>query len=208
MNGAQAIVNTKIFIVDDDAAVRHSLADILAASFQVETFATPTALLQALDGHASVGCIIADVRMPEMTGLELLELLAQRGGNVPVVIITGHGDVPMAVRAIKAGATDFIEKPYTVDDIMGAVTAATAAPTEPGGPNDEVEAEYLQRLEHLTPRQRETLELIVQGHTNTSAAHCLGISPRTVEVHRAKIMEKMGAGSLAELVRRSVQARR
>lgn len=197
-----------VYIVDDDRAVRDSLHLLLeSAGIVSEVFESASEFLAGFRPDR-IGCLVADIRMPGMSGLELQQELVSRKAEIPVIFITGHGDVPMAVRAIKAGATDFIEKPYTVDDILGAVTAATATSVEAGGPDDEAEAEYLQRLEQLTPRQRETLELIVQGHTNTSAAHCLGISPRTVEVHRAKIMEKMGAGSLAELVRRSVQARR
>lgn len=193
----------RLFVVDDDGAIRRSLTEVLeAAAFQVESFSSAVDLLAAFGAGRTAQCIIADVRMPEMSGLELLKALAERHIIVPVVLITGHGDIPMAVKAMKAGAVDFIEKPFDVDEIVRAASAATGQACDVA--DDAARSEFQRRFGSLTPRERQTLDLIVVGHTNKSAAHRLSISPRTVEVHRAKIMEKMGARSLAELVRMSL----
>ncbi|HET6521334.1 MAG TPA: response regulator FixJ [Geminicoccaceae bacterium] len=195
-----------VFVVDDDEAVRDSLAVMLEAEgFAVEAFAAGRTLLEALAPGGRVGCVVADVRMPDMDGLELLERLMARGGGPPVIIMTGHGDVPMAVRAMKAGAVDFIEKPFTPEIIVDTVQralescrrAAAAAEDDRG-----VSA----RLEQLTPREREVLERLVIGRPNKVIAHELGISPRTVEIHRARVMEKAGARSLPHLVRMALTA--
>lgn len=192
---------TRLFVVDDDSAIRQSLTEVLnSAGYDVSTFGLAADLLASFDRGEVARGVIADVRMPKMSGLKLMSEIANRRINVPVVLISGHGDIPMAVEAMKAGAADFIEKPFTVDEILRAVSSAIgereAVVTE--------KAEFESRVESLTPRERETLSLIILGHTNKSAAHKMSISPRTVELYRSKIMEKMRAKSLAELVRMSI----
>jgi two-component system, LuxR family, response regulator FixJ len=202
-----------VFVVDDDEAVRDSLAVMLEAEgLAVEAFASGRALLEALAPGGRAGCVVADVRMPDMDGLELLERLMARdgggGGRLPVIIMTGHGDVPMAVRAMKAGAVDFIEKPFTPELILATVRRHLEPPGDaarggaPGGEGDGV----ARRLEQLTPREREVLEQLVIGRQKKVIAHELDISPRTVEIHRARVMEKMGARSLSHLVRMALAA--
>ncbi len=193
-----------IAIVDDDRSVRESLGAMLGvAGYGVATYASAREFLAALDSGAALDCFVCDVRLPETSGLELLKTLAERGSAIPVIMITGHGDVPMAVTAMKSGAVDFIEKPFSPDEILRAVSSALERRTGParGAPSPELLARY----EELTPRERETLALIVEGHTNKSAAQALSISARTVEVYRARIMEKMGAHSLAELVHMTIE---
>ncbi len=194
----------RIGIVDDDRAVRDSLGTMLrTAGYEVATHGSAKDFLAALEKGAPPDCFVCDVRLPETSGLELLKMLAPRGIDIPVIMITGHGDVPMAVAAMKSGAADFIEKPFAPDEILRAVTGALDRhrPRVKGSPSPELVA----RFEALTPRERETLALIVEGHTNKSAAQALEISARTVEVYRARIMEKMGAQSLAELVHLTIE---
>ena len=203
MNRTQEPAKAHLFVVDDDSAIRDALTEVLeTAGYSVDPFSTAKDLLAAFRGSSTAQCIIADVRMPEMSGLELLKSLAGDNMHVPVVLITGHGDIPMAVEAMKFGAADFIEKPFSVEEILRAVSSALGQAT--GDELAEARTEIERRFESLTPREKETLKLIVGGHTNKSAAHLLAISPRTVEVHRAKIMEKMCAKSLADLVRMSI----
>jgi two-component system response regulator FixJ len=195
----------QVFIVDDDEAVRESLAALLT-SFDYATITFPSALhfLARCDRNAS-GCLIADVRMPDMDGLELQEKVGADFPNLAVVIITGHGDVPVAVRAMKAGAVDFIEKPFTEEMILETVKTALGqsgkAKRQPAELGDGVS-----RLDQLTPREREVLEGLVAGLPNKTIAYDLGISARTVEVHRARVMEKMQARSLSVLVRIALAA--
>jgi two-component system response regulator FixJ len=192
-------------VVDDDDAVRRSLTDGLEGTqFDVVAYSRAIDLLASIDKGELASCVIADVRMPAMSGLELTKRLFRKQPNIPVVLITGHGDVPMAVEAMKAGAADFIEKPFTFDEILRAVSSAIAGRDRGVG----LDADFDRRVQSLTPRERETFDLIVLGHTNKSAAQRLSISPRTVELHRAKIMEKTGARSLAELVRMSIMISR
>ena len=188
----------QIFIVDDDAAVRDSLRMMLqAAGYQVEQFASAQ---EFLPHAARQGCLIADIRMPGMTGLELQEELASRGIQIPVIIITGHGDVPLAVRAMRAGAIDFIEKPFDESTILASLARAfQAGRRKPNAGAQATEAKAL--LGPLTPREREVANLLVAGSPNKLVAHELGISPRTVEIHRAKIMEKIKGRNLSDLVR-------
>ncbi len=189
-----------VYIIDDDEAVRDSLSLLLeSAGHLVEAFEAAADALESCQSRLPA-CIITDVRMPEMDGLEFQEKLAGRRIEVPVIVMTGHADVPLAVRAMKAGAVDFIEKPFTDDAILASIEAAITRPSRA------VDPALLDRLESLTPREREVLELLVVGHPNKVIAHRLNISPRTVEIHRAHVMEKMRAKSLPELVRTTMQA--
>jgi len=189
-----------VYIVDDDEAVRDSLVLLLeSAGHLVEAF---EAAAQALASCRSrlPACVVTDVRMPEMDGLEFQERLASARIDVPVIVMTGHADVPLAVRAMKAGAVDFIEKPFSDDAILASIETAMKRGSRAADPD------LIERLQSLTPREREVLELLVIGHPNKVIAHRLDISPRTVEIHRAHVMEKMKARSLPELVRTAMQA--
>ena len=189
----------QILVVDDDEDVRDSLCALLrSAGFAVRDFSSAHALLA--EGPLPGACLIADIRMPDMDGLTMQEELTKRGSRLPVIIVTGHGDVPLAVRAMKAGAVDFIEKPYNDEAILESVRRAIdlkrLAPRLP-----EEEAASIQLIDGLTPRERDVLEHVIAGRPNKLIAFELGISPRTVEIHRAHLMDKMNAGSLPELVR-------
>lgn len=189
-----------IHIVDDEAPVRSSLAFLLMSSgFAVRMHESGPAFLGAL-GDPDLVCLVTDLRMPEMNGVELLEALSARGLRVPAIVITGHGDVPMAVAAMKAGATDFIEKPFEDEVLIEAIRRASAH-ADARGAAPAGDTEVRQRLSQLTAREREILTGIVAGLPNKTIAYDLQISPRTVEVHRASIMNKMQAKSLPELVR-------
>ena len=189
-----------VYIVDDDEAVRDSLVLLLeSAGHLVEAFEAAADALASCR-QRKPACVITDVRMPEMDGLEFQEKLTSERIDVPVIVMTGHADVPLAVRAMKAGAVDFIEKPFSDDAILASIETAMKqrAPT--------ADPALMERLGSLTPREREVLELLVIGHPNKVIAHRLDISPRTVEIHRAHVMEKMKAKSLPELVRTAMQA--
>lgn len=191
-----------IFVVDDDEAVRDSLAMLFEAEgFETRSYDSGRDFLEryAEDSHRT-GCLVLDIRMPGMTGLELQQQLNEQGIGLPVIFITGHGDVPMAVRAMRAGARDFFEKPYDVNALVERVReCAEAHKSGHARIRDRQQAARL--LAQLTSREREVLELLVLGKANKAVAHELGISARTVEVHRARIMEKLGARSLSEVVR-------
>jgi len=190
-----------VFIVDDDEAVRDSLELLLeSAGHAVQVFEAAPDALEACRARPPA-CIVTDVRMPEMDGLEFQEKLAASGIRVPVIVMTGHADVPLAVRAMKAGAVDFIEKPFGDEVILASIAAALQRK-----PQAATDPALVERLGSLTPREREVLELLVIGHPNKVIAHRLDISPRTVEIHRAHVMEKMKARSLPELVRTAMQA--
>ncbi|ESQ77642.1 response regulator FixJ [Asticcacaulis sp. AC402] len=189
-----------VHIVDDEAPVRASLAFLLtSAGFAVRTHDGGPSFLAGLIDPAQA-CLVTDLRMPEMSGVELLEALTQRGLYVPAIVITGHGDVPMAVAAMKAGAFDFIEKPFEDDVLIEAILRAGALADSRGEPAPAA-AEIRQKMALLTAREQEILSGIVAGLPNKTIAYDLQISPRTVEVHRANIMSKMQAKSLPELVR-------
>ncbi len=193
-----------LHLVDDEEAVRRSAELLLVASgHRVVAYPGAQPLLAAAgpDGRGlAPGCLILDVRMPGMDGLQLMEELSRRGVGLPVVVVTGHGDVPLAVRAMRAGAMDFLEKPYTEERLLEAVGTALAQGNEAAQRRAEV-ARAVAQVAGLSPREREVLACLVQGMANKVVAHQLGISPRTVEVHRANLMEKLGAKSLPDLVR-------
>lgn len=188
-----------IHVIDDDEAVRDSLEFVFeTAEMAVRSYDSAVAFLQALDGGTS-GCIVTDVRMPDMSGLDLLLELQDRGVRMPVIVITGHGDVPLAVEAMKAGAHDFIEKPFEEQRLLAAVQRALERGLEP--PLTKEQADARARIARLSPRERQVLKRLVDGQANKTVAWELGISARTVEVYRAKLMEKMQADAFADLVR-------
>ena len=192
-----------VHIVDDDEAVRQSLAFMLsAAGLPVRLYESATVFLAGLAGVQN-GCLITDIRMPDMTGIELLHELKSRACSLPAIVITGHGDVPLAVEAMKAGAIDFIEKPFDEEAILHAVrTALERSGSQERGAGPAVAA----KLASLSERERQVLEGLVAGHPNKTIAYDLGISPRTVEVYRANLMTKMQAKSLSELIRMTILA--
>jgi two-component system, LuxR family, response regulator FixJ len=188
-----------VFVVDDDADIRDSMQMLLeVAGFKVRNFISAKQFLA--DDSAKHGCLIADIRMPDMSGLELQEEVARRHLDLPVIIMTGHGDVPLAVRAMKAGAVDFLEKPFDDEKMLASVRRALDIGSKARSRNAEAKAAKT-LLDSLTPRERGVLDKLVQGRSNKVVAYELGISPRTVEIHRAHIMGKMDASSLSDLVR-------
>jgi len=189
-----------VFIVDDDEAVRSSVRFLIrSVGLQAQGYASAQEFLAAYDPRHP-GCLLLDVRMPGMSGLELQQELNRRGATIPVVFITGHGDVPMAVEAMQQGAFDFLQKPFRDQDLLDRVQRALARDTESRS-RLAARAEILARLATLTPRETEVLQLITRGKANKVVGAELGVSQRTVEIHRAHVMEKMNASSLAELVR-------
>jgi RNA polymerase sigma factor (sigma-70 family) len=187
-------------VVDDDEAMRNSLAWLIESEgLRVETFDSAQSFLAACyPGRA--GCLLLDVRMPGMSGLELQEHLRHRQMRLPVIIITGHGDVPMAVRAMKAGAVDFIEKPFDDETLLATIQRALELDAYQRS-QQAGRAEIAARLAQLTPREHEVMLMVTDGMSNKEIANELGVSAKTVEAHRARVMEKMEARSLAELVR-------
>ena len=195
----------RIAIVDDDRDVRESLKVLLeAAGYVVLPYNSAKAVL-ADEFVAQCACLIADIRMPEMDGLELQQEIVKRGYALPVIIMTGHGDIPLAVRAMKAGAADFIEKPYSPDEMLLSVRNALDLGKKALGKVAEARRAQ-EALAVLTPREREVFDQIVAGRPNKIAAYELGISPRTVEIHRAHVMSKMKVRNLSDLVRISLAA--
>ncbi|HEV7137974.1 MAG TPA: response regulator transcription factor [Steroidobacteraceae bacterium] len=189
-----------VFVVDDDESVRSSLKFLLrSASLESRAFGSAQEFLETYD-PAQPGCIVLDVRMPGMSGLELQQELNLRGAIIPVIFITGHGDVPMAVEAMQHGAHDFLQKPFKDEDLIERVRRALARDAKTRTALEEHKS-IRTRLQSLTPREREVLALMAQGKPNKIMAHELGVSQRTIEIHRARVMEKSGASSLAELVR-------
>jgi len=200
MRGNSSNARPTIFVVDDDAAVRDALKLLLrSVGHAVETFGSAQEFLDAY-GEDRAGCLVLDIRMPGMSGLELQQKLNEQHSILPIIFITGHGDVPMAVEAMQAGAVDFIQKPFRDQDLIDRINQALEKDSSNraalGERND-----IRRRLETLTPREREVLDLVVHGKANKVIAGDLKLSQRTVEIHRARVMEKMQASSLAHLVR-------
>jgi two-component system response regulator FixJ len=194
-----------VYVVDDDDAVRDGLSGLLdAGGYTCRTFSSAQEFLEAAP-TLRPGCLIADIRMPGMDGLELQRRLTEQRLPFPLIVITGHGDVPLAVRAMKAGALDFIQKPFAASAILESTKIAVNHLAEPRETNA-LEAIAKARMESLSRREREVLQGLMAGLANKSIAYDLGISPRTVEVHRGHVMQKMGARSLSELVRLGLAA--
>jgi two-component system, LuxR family, response regulator FixJ len=195
-----------VHVIDDDPAARESLEFLVdCAGLKVESYESASAFLDALDERAP-GCIVTDVRMPGMTGVELIRELKARNIPDPVIVITGHADVPMAIEAMKQGVADFIEKPFADSAILEAIRTALARKDERDEARREREA-VRSLIEALSQREREVLDGLFEGHANKVIAHDLGISDRTVEIYRANVMTKMGARTLSELVRMVTIAR-
>jgi two-component system response regulator FixJ len=194
-----------VHVVDDDPAVRDSLQFLLeTAGWQTRTYASATEFLAGADGLRG-GCVLTDVRMPDIDGLALQRRLSELGLRLPVIVMTGHGDVPIAVEALKTGAADFLEKPFDDDRLLRVVRDAMAASAAEQERTLARQA-ILGRMASLTPREREVLSKLVEGLPNKTIAYDLGTSPRTVEVQRARVMEKMAARSLPDLVRMVLEA--
>jgi two-component system response regulator FixJ len=194
-----------IHVIDDDADVRKAMAFLLStAGYAVRVHESATAFLAQLDG-VQAGCIVSDVRMPGIDGLELQRRLKASGVRLPLIIMTGHADVPLAVEAMKAGAVDFIEKPFGDEVMLRAIERALETWRNASSENQESSA-ILARAATLSEREREVLSGVLAGNANKTIAYDLDISPRTVEVHRANVMSKMGAKSLSELVRMAMKA--
>ncbi|MFQ6024708.1 MAG: response regulator transcription factor [Acidiferrobacterales bacterium] len=189
-----------VFVIDDDEAVRHFLRGLVASvDLRVEVYASAQEFLDAYQPN-SPGCLLLDIRMPGMSGLELQQELSVRGIGLPVIVLTGHGNVQVAVHAMKAGAVDFIEKPFNNELLLDRVQKAVAESV--GTYEDRVRRdEILSRQKSLTRRERQVLDLVVAGESNKRIARRLHISDKTVEIHRANLMEKMQANSLADLVK-------
>jgi two-component system response regulator FixJ len=196
-----------VFAIDDDDAVRTSLRLLLkSVGVPVETFASAPEFLKCFDPDRA-GCLVVDIRMPGMSGLELQEHLNRRNAIAPIIFITAHGDVPMAVEAMNHGATDFIQKPFRDQDLLDRIQQALTLDQEIRAGLRQ-RAAIRERMASLTPREHEVLQLVTQGNANKVIAGDLAVSQRTIEIHRARMMEKMGAKSLAHLVRMVIEAGR
>lgn len=189
-----------VFVVDDDQAMRSSLKWLIeSVGMRVQTYPSADAFIQDYyPGRA--GCLLLDVRMPGMSGLDLQEYFLRQGIRLPIIIITGHGDVPMAVRAMKGGAVDFIEKPFNDELLLDSIRSALELDEQQRG-EQAMRSEVATRLDQLTPREIEVMGMVTEGKSNKEIAAALGVSAKTVEAHRAHVMEKMQAESLAELVK-------
>jgi two-component system, LuxR family, response regulator FixJ len=194
----------KVYVIDDDEAMRDSLDFLLgAAEFDVTLFESAQRFLDALP--SDFGCVVSDVRMPGIDGIELLKRLKANRSSFPVLIMTGHGDVPLAVEAMKLGAVDFLEKPFEDDRVIGLIDIALTQ-AESGARSEAATLDIATRIEGLSPRERQVMEGLVAGLSNKLIAREYDISPRTIEVYRANVMTKMEAGSLSELVRLAMRA--
>ena len=204
MSAASAQKST-VYIVDDDQAIRHAMELLMrSVGLDYEIFHSGD---DFLDGYSNdrAGCLVLDIRMPGLGGLELQEKLNELGSTLPVIFITGHGDVPMAVEAMQKGAVDFIQKPFRDQELLDRIGEALKTDQERRSAREE-KAEVQGRIDKLTNRERQVLDLVVTGKPNKVIAYELGVSQRTVEIHRARVMEKMQAKSLADLVRMHMAA--
>ena len=201
------VQKVKVYVIDDDPAMRDSLDFLLgSAGFTVSLFESAQIFLNELPGLAA-GCVVTDIRMPGIDGMELLRQLGLASGarKLPVIVMTGHGDVPLAVEAMKLGALDFLEKPFDDDRLIRMIEAALSQ-SDNGAKNEAVSADMAARVASLTPRERQVMQGLVTGLSNKAIARDYDISPRTVEVYRANVMTKMQAGNLSELVRFAIRA--
>ena len=191
----------KVFLVDDDSSVRKALTRLIrSAGYDIETFASAQEFFKSKPEAAGVACLVLDVRMPGLNGLELQQALRAANVTIPIIFITGHGDIPMSVKAMKAGAVDFLPKPVRQEALLPAIEQALARASR----QDAEAAELIQlerRLDTLTPREREVMALVVTGMLNKQIAYELGTVEKTIKVHRSRVMEKMQVSSFAELVR-------
>ncbi|MGZ5871242.1 MAG: response regulator FixJ [Bradyrhizobium sp.] len=195
----------KVYIIDDEPAMRDSLNFLLdAAGFEVRLFETASLFLDSLP-NLEFGCVVSDVRMPGLDGIELLKRMKSGQSSFPIVIMTGHGDIPLAVEAMKLGAIDFLEKPFEDDRLIGMIEAAIRQ-GEPAAKNEAVTRDIALRIATLSPRERQVMEGLIAGLSNKLIARDYDISPRTIEVYRANVMTKMQASSLSELVRLAIRA--
>ena len=205
MASENVVAQPVVHIIDDDEGLRESLAFLLrSAAFEVKSFESAKAFLDVLP-HAAPGCIITDVRMPDISGIELLRRLKELKIGVPVIVITGHGDIALAVEAMKIGAADFFEKPFD-DDLLVASVRAVLRQREGQTKRGAERAEIEHRISTLSPREKDVLTGLIEGRANKQIAFDLGISPRTVEIYRANLMNKMQADSLSDLVRMALLA--
>lgn len=189
-----------VYLVEDDDAVRDSLQLVLeSVGHKVSAFSRADSFLEKFS-TAMAGCIVLDIRMPGMNGMELQRQLNNRNSILPIIFVTGHGDVPMAVEAMQRGAVDFVQKPYREEELLNKIQQAIAADVEARAALKEKQ-KIRQQLEELTPRERQVMDLMIEGKANKVIAYDLDISQRTVEIHRARVMEKMSVRSLAHLVR-------
>jgi len=201
------VIDPVVHIVDDDAPMRDSVAFLLSTEdVQTRTYESARALLDR-SADLEPGCIITDIRMPEMNGLEMVSELRRLGVKQPVIVLTGHADVSLAVQAMKAGVVDFLEKPFEDEALLRAVRATLSRSDSEASRQKEL-SEIAARVSQLTARERDVFEAIVAGDSNKAAGLRLGISPRTVEIYRANVMTKMNANSLSELVRMALQLER
>jgi RNA polymerase sigma factor (sigma-70 family) len=194
-----------VFVVDDDPSIRFAMQALMdSVDLDHEIYGSADEFLENVDEQRP-GCLVLDIRMPGLGGLELQEELIKRGNTVPIIFITGHGDVPMAVDAMQKGAVDFIQKPFRDQDLLDRVREALSTDEERRAEQQQ-HAEVADRLARLTNREREVFDLVVTGKPNKVIAYELGVSQRTVEIHRARVMEKMQARSLADLVKMHMNA--
>ena len=202
---AQSTQKPTVFIVDDDAAIRFAMQALMdSVNLDHEIFSSADEFLDKVTEQRP-GCLVLDIRMPGLGGLELQEELIKRGNTLPIIFITGHGDVPMAVEAMQKGAVDFIQKPFRDQELLDRIREALATDEE-RREEQQQHAEVTERLNRLTNREREVFDLVVTGKPNKVIAYELGVSQRTVEIHRARVMEKMQARSLADLVKMHMTA--
>jgi two-component system response regulator FixJ len=197
------MTNRRVYLIDDDLAVRDSLSFLLSThDLEVKAFEEAAPFMDEL-GQLKAGCVLTDMRMPGLTGLQLAKHLKENGSSLPVIIMTGHGDVPLAVEAMKSGVVDFIEKPFSDEVVLAAIESALER-LDRDNEHDRERAEVLARIEKLTGRERDVMAGLVAGGANKVIADDLGISARTVEIYRANVMDKMQARSLSDLIRMAI----